>query len=103
MGINERMEMKWGEITATKNEREALFENFEDNKDKISKLYFEVEIKKLQYMLLKRDQLAGLKTKVYDSDSVTRIEKLNETCVELLQKNLIEKGYEERLKQEGIV
>ncbi|APB77364.1 hypothetical protein BJH92_15460 [Paenibacillus polymyxa] len=97
MDIKEKMESKWEEIVATKNEREALFENFEDNKDRISELHFEVEIKQLQYMFLKREQLAEL-----DPDNVTGAEKINETCIELSQKKLIENGYEERLKREGL-
>ncbi|GAA0840511.1 hypothetical protein GCM10008915_36180 [Bifidobacterium pullorum subsp. gallinarum] len=103
MGIEEKMESKWKEITSTKDERETLFENFEDNKDRIAELHFEVEIKQLQYMLLKRQQLAELKKATLDPDSVVRIEEINETCVELARKRLVEFGYSERLKQEGLI
>ncbi|WP_103110973.1 hypothetical protein [Brevibacillus reuszeri] len=103
MDIKQRMESKWEEITATKNEREALFDNFDANKDKISELHFEVEIKQLQYMFLKREQLEKLKRTASDLESVTSIEKVNETCIELTQKQLIENGYEKRLKQEGLI
>lgn len=103
MNINEKMELKWEEITTTTNEREALFMNFEVNKDRISGLYFEREIKKLQYMFLKREQLTEMKINSYDQDSISRIEKMNETCISLLTKRLIEDGYEDRLKQYGLV
>lgn len=103
MDIKQKMESKWEEITATKNEREALFDNFEANKNRISELHFEVEIKQLQYMFLKREQLAGVKRTALDPDSVTRIEKVNETCIELVQKQLIENGYEEKLQKEGLL
>ena len=102
MEIKLKMESKWEEITATKNEREALFDNFEANKDRIAELHFEVEIKQLQYMFLKREQLAELKKTAIVPDSVTGIEKVNETCIGLTQKHLIEYGYGERLKQPNL-
>ncbi|MGG3278997.1 hypothetical protein [Paenibacillus solani] len=103
MDIKQKMESKWEEITATKNERESLFDNFEVNKDKIAELHFEVEIKQLQYMHLKREQLAELKKNAFDPDSVTRVEQINDRCIGLTQKHLIEYGYEERLRQEGLI
>jgi predicted nuclease with TOPRIM domain len=103
MEIKQHMELKWKEITDTKNEREALFSNFEANKDRISELYFEIEIKQLQYMLLKRKQLSDLKIKAIDTNSIEGIEKVNETCIHLTRENLVLNGYMERLLQEGLV
>lgn len=106
MSIKEKMELKWEEMTAIKNERESLFDNFEANKERISELHFEVEIKQLEYMFLKREQLAELKENEKVSivlKSVADVENINDTCIELVQKRLIEYGYEERLKHEGLL
>ncbi|QMV43726.1 hypothetical protein [Cohnella cholangitidis] len=106
MNIKEKMELKWEEMTAVKNERESLFDNFEANKERIAELHFEVEIKQLEYMFLKREQLAELKKTekvAIVAESVASVESINDTCIGLVQKRLIEYGYEERLKQEGLL
>ncbi|KJD43009.1 hypothetical protein QD47_24915 [Paenibacillus terrae] len=101
--LSKKMEFKWEEITVTKNKREALFDKFEANKDRISELYFELEIKQLQYMYLKREQLTEMKKTTTIPDSIMRIDKMNETCIHLSQKKLIEYGYKELLEQEGLI
>lgn len=101
--IQENLSSKWDEITAVKKEREALFTNFDENKDRISELYYEIEIKKLQYMFLKREQLSVLKIISKVPDDVAKIEYVNETCIGIIQKNLVDEGYEERLKSEGLI
>lgn len=101
MDIKERMNSKMTEIADLKNEREALFSDFETNKERISELYYEIEIKKLQYMFLKREQLTELKKdekSAVVAESVSNVESINETCIKLLQKQLIESGFEERIK-----
>jgi len=106
MNINEKMELKWKEMTALENERELLFDEFEANKERIGELYFEVEIKKLQYMFLKREQLVEQRENSSVAiivDSVSNVESINETCIGLVQKQLIESGYEERLKREQLI
>lgn len=103
MDINEQMEAKWQEMTDVKNEREALFDNFEANKDKIAELHFEVEIKKLQYMLLKREQLNEI-SRTDNMPGVTdNVKSINESCIAILQKRLIEDGFRERLQQESLI
>lgn len=104
MGINEQMEAKWDEMDAVKKERELLFENFEANKAKIAELYYEGEFLKLQYMFLKRQQLEKFdRTSSVVSESIDSVKFINETCINLLQKRLIEDGYEDRLRQEDLV
>lgn len=104
MEIKEQMQAKWDEMDFMKNERELLFENFEANKDKIAELHFEGEILKLQYMFLKRQQLEEFeRTSFIVSDSIDSVNSINETCISLLQKRLIEDGFEERLQREKLI
>lgn len=98
--------MKWEEMKAIKNERESLFSDFEANKERIADLHFEAEIKKLQYMLLKREQLAAVqKTEkvAIVRESAASVESINETCIKLVQEQLIKYGYEKRLKVEELL
>ncbi|AJS59190.1 hypothetical protein [Paenibacillus sp. IHBB 10380] len=103
MDFTQRMESKWEEITVTKNERELLFDNFEANKECIAELHYEVEIKQLQYLFLKREQLAGLKEVLNTPDLMADIEKINETCISIAQKHLVEAGLKERLVLESLI
>lgn len=101
MNIREKMDAKWDEIIAAKNEREELFSDFDNNKDRIIELYYEIEIKQLEYVLLKREQLKQLKLTTLNPENVERIERINETCIKELQERLIKHGYIEGLP-EGI-
>lgn len=104
MEIKEQMEVKWHEMDAVKKERELMFENFEANKDKIAELHYEGEILKLHYMFLKRQQLEEFdRTSHVVSESIDSVKFINETCIDLLQKRLIEDGFEERLQREKLI
>lgn len=104
MEIKEKMEAKWNEMDSVKKERELLFENFEANKDKIAELYYEGEILKLQYMFLKRQQLdKANRTFPVVAKSIDSVNSINETCISVLQKRLIEDGFRERLQREELI
>lgn len=103
MGIEKELKQISNEVRRVKNERDALFLNFEANKDRISELHFEIEIKQLQYLFLKRKQLSDLKLSAIDVNSIVGIEKVNDTCIQLAQEKLVDNGYLERLVQEGLV
>lgn len=104
MGIVEQMEAKWDEMDSVKKEREILFEDFEANKEKIAEMYYEGEILKLQYMILKRQQLAEAdRTFPVVAESIDSVSSINETCISILQKTLIEDGFEDRLLREGLI
>lgn len=104
MGIVEQMEAKWDEMGAVKKERGILFEDFEANKEKIAELYYEGEILKLQYMFLKRQQLAEAdSTFPVVAESIDSVSSINENCISVLQKHLIKDGFEERLRREGLI
>ncbi|TFB14114.1 hypothetical protein E3U55_14455 [Filobacillus milosensis] len=103
MNIQEKMDLKWNEITATKKEREELFSDFENNKGKISELYYETEIKQLEYMFLKREQLEQLRKTTYHNENVDRVERILETCITQVRERLIKKGLKERLQAEKLI
>ncbi|WP_168121916.1 hypothetical protein [Paenibacillus sp. HB172176] len=84
-----------------KKQRSALFANEQRNQEQIKALYYEIEMMKLQYMLLKRQQLKELKEgtsfqKVIES--VEGTEKINEDCIRILRNNLLDNGYRDRLE-----
>lgn len=103
MNIREKMDIKWEEITSTKNDRENLFSDFDKNKERIIELHYEVEIKQLQYLLLKREQLEQLRKTSLSPENVDRIKEINETCINELQERLIKHGFKERLKTEKLI
>jgi hypothetical protein len=104
MEIKEQMAAKWDEMDAVEKKRELLFENFEANKDKIAELHYEGEILKLQYMFLKRQQLdQSDRTSRVVAESIDNVKSINETCISLLQKRLIEDGFRERLQRENLI
>lgn len=96
------LDMKHEEIAMLKNERESLFDKFEENKNRITELYFEIEIKKLHIMNTKREQFVELKKTASDIAFIISVERINETCIAIVKKKLIENGYEERLKTEAV-
>lgn len=97
--IKVRMEAKWSEIEAVKAERNGLFQDEEGNRDKIAALYFEKKILELQYMHLKREQLAKLKATSLRPQSIEPVEQINETCIAMLQKSLIADGFGNRVRE----
>lgn len=104
--IKDRMEAKWREIEAVKAEREGLFQIEEVNRDRIAALYFEKKILELQYMYLKREQLnqmRAVETRASLIDSLNSVTDINETCIRLIQKSLVEDGFKDRLLQEGLL
>jgi predicted nuclease with TOPRIM domain len=103
MNVREKMDLKWDEITATKNERENLFSDFDKNKERIIELHYEVEIKQLEYLLLKREQLEDLRKTSVDPENVERVNKINETCIKQLQDRLSSYGFIERLQAEKLI
>ncbi|OXM83997.1 hypothetical protein [Paenibacillus rigui] len=104
MDINKQIEAKLQKISDVEKERESLFENFEANKNKIGELHYEIEILKLQYMFLKRQQLdAADRTYHIVAENIDSVKSINETCIGLLQKRLIEDGFGERLQQEKLI
>ena len=99
MTIDVQMQQKWEEVEATKLKRSKLFSDEMKNRDQIAALYFEVEILKLQYMFLKREQLAQLRLSAADPKFVQSVEQVNETCIDLALKELVENGYQARLEE----
>jgi hypothetical protein len=97
------MGLKWNEITTTKGERENLFSDFENNKERIVELHHEIEIKQLQYLFLKREQLRQSKETSLDNENVERVKRINESCIEVLRKRLINHGFKERLQAEKLI
>lgn len=104
--ITETLKAKMAVIEALRAEREALFANFEGSKDRIGELYYEIELKELDYLYLKREQLNALKEKYstpheewgskFNDDLLahaTKVEKINETCIGLATKRLKEAGF----------
>lgn len=103
MSIKEKMDLMWNEITATKNKREDMFSDFENNKEKIIELHYETEIKELQYLFLKREQLKQLKETSPDTEDVERIEAITDIAVQSLQESLIKHGFNKRLEAEKLI
>lgn len=99
MTIDVLMQRKWEEVEATKRKRSELFDDEIKNRDQIAALYFEISILQLQYMFLKREQLAQLKYKAVDPKFIQSVEKTNETCIDLTQKELVENGHQARLEE----
>jgi hypothetical protein len=99
--IKEKLGMKWNEAQSIKNEREALFSDFDKNKSRIVDLYYEIEIKKLEYLLLKREQIEESKKTTNYLEAVERVERINENCIKLFRKKLTENGYGERIRISG--
>lgn len=97
------MEAKWREIEAVKAEREGLFQNEEENRDRIGALYFEKKILELQYMHLKRDQLKELQFSLLRPEYVEPAERLNEIGIGVLRRTLVQEGFKDRLLQEGLL
>lgn len=96
MDINEQMKAKMVEIEAAEAKRESLFEEFEVNKDRIADMYYEAEKLKLEYLLLKREQLQASKmneTRTIILSSIADVENINENCIRILQQKLIQAGY----------
>ncbi|MNC10302.1 hypothetical protein D3C75_579410 [compost metagenome] len=96
MDINERMKAKMAELEAAETKREALFEDFEGNKVQIESTYYENERLKLEYLLLKREQLQASKmneTRTIILSSIADAENINENCISILQRNLADAGH----------
>lgn len=104
MTIENEMKIVWAEMEKLKNEREELFTDLEANKSRIANLHYEIEIKKLQYMIVKRGQLVAVNdASERVAQSAADVAEINETCIGILQKTLAEHGFSERLKQEGLI
>lgn len=67
-------------------------------------MHYEGEILKLQYLFLKRQQLDEFDhTSPVVSESIDSVKSINETCISLLQKRLIEDGFRERLQRDKLI
>ncbi|GIO39286.1 hypothetical protein J41TS12_41470 [Paenibacillus antibioticophila] len=104
--LQKRMEAKMTEITEAEAERESLFEDFENNKARIAESYYEVEKLRLEYLILKREQLNA--SRIYENrkvvlESLDNVEQINETCILILQKKLTDAGWIPPDDKEGMI
>lgn len=108
LSIQQRLEEKSEQIEAIKQRRRTLFADVPANEKEIISLHFEIELKKLELLHIKREQITELKssTDVYDKTmylhQLTRLQSINEKCITLLVKRLFEEGHGLELKKEGL-
>ncbi len=104
--MRENLERKMEEIEKMENEREALFENEVENKELIVSSYYEIQLKKYDYLHAKRRQLAYEMEKA-ESESLKKhlelINRVNENVIFVLSKSLVDNGFEDRIKVEDNV
>lgn len=106
MDLQKRMEAKMAEMEAAEVARESLFEDFENNKRRIAESYYEVEQLRLEYLMLKREQLNASRI---DEDrkiileTLNDVEQINETCISILRKKLTHAGWIPFEAKEGLI
>lgn len=106
MDLQKRMETKMAEISAAEVDRETLFEEFEKNRARIAESHYEVEKLKLDYLLLKREQLSSARInedRKIILQSLDDVEKINETCISILQKKLTDADWIPREDKEELI
>ncbi|MER2005874.1 MAG: hypothetical protein ABS939_00360 [Psychrobacillus sp.] len=100
MNIREKIDSKWNEITAIKDEKLVLFSDFENNKERFIEIHYEGKIKQLQYLFLMRQRFEQLKKTTFVPEND---EKINEERIKELQEVLIKQGFEQQLKVEKLI
>ncbi|MEK4876925.1 MULTISPECIES: hypothetical protein [Paenibacillus] len=110
LDIERRMLNVDSEIEQLKKERNDLFTSVNASDADLKTLYLNIELKKLERMYVKRQQLIELKSSTEPVDSklqylqqLGKLESVNERCIQLLVKRLSEEGYRTLLKQRGFL